>query len=142
MRGFPHQGKIYGFYDPTVAEGIYSETGPFNPNFLASLRTRRGPRLEAFNAYRKSLDPNGLFYNEFLRELLEGWATFELGRVAQARSGKGNSNRHEGCGVVLQPNLLELVSKIAAGQTCIRARLLVVPTLRSKITASAAADRG
>jgi hypothetical protein len=72
MRGFPHQGKMYGFYDPTVAKGTYSETGPFNPKFLANLRTRRGARLEAFNAYRKSLGPNGRFYNDFLRELLEG----------------------------------------------------------------------
>ncbi len=72
MDGFPHQGKMYGFYDPTAAEGTYSETGPFNPKFLAHLRTLRGARLEAFNAYRKSLDPNGRFYNDFLRKLLEG----------------------------------------------------------------------
>ena len=70
MGGFPHNGKMYGFYDPTDAPGTYSKT-PFNPNFLAKLRKLRGARLEAFNAYRKSLDPNGLFYNEFLRNLLE-----------------------------------------------------------------------
>jgi len=69
MNGFPHNGKMYGFYDPTKAAGTY--TAAFNPNFLAALRRRRGARLEAFNAYRKSLDPNGLFYNGFLRELLE-----------------------------------------------------------------------
>jgi D-arabinono-1,4-lactone oxidase len=70
--GFPHNGKMYGFYDPTDdAPGTYSKTGPFNPNFLAKLRKLRGPRLEAFSAYRKRLDPNGLFYNEFLRNLLE-----------------------------------------------------------------------
>ena len=76
LGGFTHQGKMYGFYDPTKPEGTYSETGPFNPNFLANLRTRRnalpGAPLQAFNTYRKSLDPNGLFYNEFLRKLLEG----------------------------------------------------------------------
>ena len=76
MRGFPHQGKMYGFYDPKQDAGTYSTTGPFNPNFLAELRTRRnalsGAPLQAFNAYRKSLDPNGLFYNELLRKLLEG----------------------------------------------------------------------
>jgi hypothetical protein len=73
MDGFPHQGKMYGFYDPTDKDqNTYSTTGPFNQKFLANLRTRRGKRLEAFNAYRKSLDPNGLFYNEFLRKLLEG----------------------------------------------------------------------
>lgn len=72
MGGFTHQGKMYGFYDPTAAPGTYSQTGPFNPNFLADLRARRGARLEAFNAYRKSLDPSGLFYSVFVRHLLEG----------------------------------------------------------------------
>jgi len=72
MGGFTHQGKMYGFYDPTPTAPAGNYSAPFNPNFLANLRTQRGPRLEAFNAYRKSLDPNGLFYNEFLRKLLEG----------------------------------------------------------------------
>ena len=72
MKGFPHNGKMYGFYDPTDKDPhSYSKTGPFNPNFLAKLRKLRGARLEAFSAYRKRLDPNGLFYNEFLRNLLE-----------------------------------------------------------------------
>ena len=71
MGGFPHQGKMYGFFDPTDQD-THSKTTPFNPRFLAELRTRRGERLKAFNAYRKSLDPNGLFYNDFLRQLLEG----------------------------------------------------------------------
>jgi FAD/FMN-containing dehydrogenase len=71
MGGFPHNGKMYGFYDPTEGAGTYSETGPFNKNFLADLRQRRGARLEAFDAYRKQLDPNGLFYNGFLRQVLE-----------------------------------------------------------------------
>ena len=70
LGGFTHQGKMYGFYDPTQPAGTY--TAPFNPNFLANLRTLRGARLQAFNAYRKSVDPNGLFYNEFVRQLLEG----------------------------------------------------------------------
>ncbi len=68
MGGFPHNGKMYGFYDPTAAAGTH--TTPFNPNFLADLRRRRGARLEAFAAYRKSLDPKGLFYNNFLQSLL------------------------------------------------------------------------
>ena len=62
---------MYGFYDPTAAPTT-SATAPFNPNFLADLRRRRGARLESFNAYRNRLDPNGLFYNGFLRALLEG----------------------------------------------------------------------
>jgi FAD/FMN-containing dehydrogenase len=70
MGGFPHNGKMYGFYDPTMKPGTY--TPAFNPKFLASLRPRRGERLQAFDAYRKSQDPTGLFYNDFLRSLLEG----------------------------------------------------------------------
>lgn len=70
MGGFPHNGKMYGFYDPTMPAGTH--TGAFNPNFLANLRTRRGARLQAFNDYRKSQDPTGLFYNEYLRQLMEG----------------------------------------------------------------------
>ena len=69
MGGFPHNGKMYGFYDPTAAEETY--TPPFNPNFLADLRRRRGARLDAFAAYRESLDPKSLFYNKFLQSLLE-----------------------------------------------------------------------
>lgn len=68
MGGFPHNGKMYGFYDPTAAPGTY--TAAFNPNFLADLRTRRGARLQAFKSYLQSQDPNGLFYNAFLKELL------------------------------------------------------------------------
>lgn len=70
MGGFPHNGKMYGFYDPTTQPGTYSITGPFNPNFLSALGKRRGTRQQAFNTYRQSLDPNGLFFNDYLRKLL------------------------------------------------------------------------
>jgi len=70
MNGFPHHGKMYGFYDPNAPPGTH--TAPFNVNFLADLRRRRGARAQAFNAYRKNLDPNDLFYNGYLRNLLEG----------------------------------------------------------------------
>jgi hypothetical protein len=70
MDGFPHNGKMYGFYDPTLGAGTH--TAAFNTNFLADLRHRRGARLKAFNGYRKGHDPTGLFYNDFLRQLLEG----------------------------------------------------------------------
>jgi FAD/FMN-containing dehydrogenase len=56
MGGIPHGGKMYGFYDPTEGPDTYSKTGPFNPNFLASVRARRGARLEAFKAYRRGLE--------------------------------------------------------------------------------------
>lgn len=68
MGGFPHQGKMHGFYDLTAAAG--SHTAAFDPAFLADLRRRRGERLKAFDDYRRSQDPSGLFCNEFLRLLL------------------------------------------------------------------------
>jgi hypothetical protein len=43
MGGFPHNGKMYGFYDPTGPAGNY--TPAFNQNFLAALRARRGARM-------------------------------------------------------------------------------------------------
>ncbi len=70
MGGVTHNGKMYGFYDPTGAPGTH--TAAFNPSFLADLRTRRGARLKAFADYRKACDPTGLFYNGFLRQVLEG----------------------------------------------------------------------
>ena len=70
MNGFPHNGKMYGFYDPALAPGTC--TPAFNPKFLADLRKRRGDRLAAFRTYRATADPGGLFYNGFLRQLLEG----------------------------------------------------------------------
>lgn len=70
MGGVPHNGKMYGFYDPQGTPDNYC--GAFNPNFLAELRNRRGAPLQAFNTYRASQDPDGLFYNAFLRALLEG----------------------------------------------------------------------
>ena len=70
MNGYPHNGKMYGFYDPTQAPGTY--TPAFNTNFLADLRKRRGARLTAFNAYRQSQDPGGLFHNTFLLQVLGG----------------------------------------------------------------------
>ena len=70
MGGLPHNGKMYGFYDPNQPAGTYS--APFNRNFLSKLRKLRGERLTAFNAFRKASDPGNLFYNDFLRQLLEG----------------------------------------------------------------------
>jgi FAD/FMN-containing dehydrogenase len=64
MGGSPHNGKLYGFYDPNGAAGNYSE--PFNRGFLTYLRQQRTARLQAFNAYRQKRDPQGMFHNEFL----------------------------------------------------------------------------
>lgn len=70
MGGLPHNGKMYGFYDPTDASNTYSKTGPFNPNFLKSLKLKRGKNIDAYNSFRNSLDPNGIFYNKYLQQLL------------------------------------------------------------------------
>jgi hypothetical protein len=70
MGGFPHNGKMYGFYDPRQPSGTH--TTPFNPNFLSAINARRQERVAAFNAYRLSRDPTGVFYNKFLRLLLGG----------------------------------------------------------------------
>lgn len=68
MGGFPHNGKMYGFYDPGQPPGTY--TGAFNPNYLAELAKRRGERLQAYKTFREYMDPDGLFYNDFLKALL------------------------------------------------------------------------
>ena len=70
MGGFPHHGKMYGFYDP--AHGPEEPTDAFNPNFIAMLRERYGDRLTQFNAFRQAMDPDGLFYNDYMCNLLEG----------------------------------------------------------------------
>jgi len=67
--GIPHNGKMYGFFDPNDSEG---STPPFNTSFLNSLATRRGDRLKAFEVYRKKCDPDNRFCNEFLQSLLLG----------------------------------------------------------------------
>lgn len=74
MGGLPHNGKMYGFYDPNDASSD-SFTPPFNKNFLKFItRQRRQLRqapVDAFKKYRASRDPAGRFYNQYLRDLLE-----------------------------------------------------------------------
>ena len=67
LGGMPHNGKMYGFYDPGQ-KGSF--TPPFNPAFLAHLAQGRSDRLKAFEAYRRSRDPNGVFCNRFVHALL------------------------------------------------------------------------
>jgi len=64
--GMPHNGKMYGFHDP---RNPGSATAPFNKAFLADVAARRGARLEAFEAHRQAVDPEGLFCNDYLRDL-------------------------------------------------------------------------
>jgi FAD/FMN-containing dehydrogenase len=70
LGGMPHVGKVFGFYDPSQPAGSFSP--PFNPGFLADLAKRRGARVRAFDAYRRTCDPNGVFHNNFVAALLGG----------------------------------------------------------------------
>lgn len=74
MGGLPHNGKMYGFYDPNDGSLDYF-TPPFNKNFLKFItRRRRQLRqapVDAFRKYRASRDPAGRFYNQYLRDVLE-----------------------------------------------------------------------
>jgi len=74
MGGLPHNGKMYGFYDPTNSDQS-SYTPPFNQNFLSFItqqRINRKAPIAAFNSYRKTVDPTGMFYNQYLQALLGG----------------------------------------------------------------------
>lgn len=68
LGGMPHTGKMFGFHDPNQPAGTFSP--PFNPAFLKDLATRRGARTQAFDSYRRTCDPNGVFYNSFVAALL------------------------------------------------------------------------
>lgn len=67
MGGWPHNGKMYGFYDPTAPPGV--GTTPFNPAYLGVLTARRGDRVAAFAAARRVRDPEGVFCNSYLAAL-------------------------------------------------------------------------
>ncbi len=69
LGGMPHNGKMYGFYDPGQPVGTF--TPPFDPAFLKDLAARRVARVKAFDAYRRQCDPGGLFQNDFVAALLE-----------------------------------------------------------------------
>ena len=68
LGGMPHNGKMYGFFDPGAAPDSYSP--PFNPKFLARLAQGRAERIAAFDRYRRQRDPNGMFCNGYVDALL------------------------------------------------------------------------
>ncbi|NEP12673.1 MAG: FAD-linked oxidoreductase [Symploca sp. SIO2C1] len=68
MGGFPHHGKMYGFYNPHNLGD--KSIRPFNPGFLADLRERRGERLTKFKEFCDSMDPDKIFRNKYLTMLL------------------------------------------------------------------------
>ncbi|MCF6807591.1 FAD-binding protein [Thiotrichales bacterium 19S9-12] len=73
LGGFPHHGKLYGFYNPVLAETDKSVVGvaPFNPDFIKNLNSRRQERLKVFSEYQKVLDPNGIFSNAYTDSLIK-----------------------------------------------------------------------
>jgi hypothetical protein len=68
LGGWPHNGKMYGFYDPNGAPG--NSGPPFNPSMLSFLVQKRGSRALAFKAYQKKRDPNGIFTNSYVDALI------------------------------------------------------------------------
>lgn len=70
LGGMPHTGKMFGFYDPGQPAESESFSPPFNPAFLKDLAARRGARVTAFEAYRKTCDPKGRFRNNFVSAML------------------------------------------------------------------------
>ena len=68
LGGFPHNGKMYGFYDPAGASGTH--TAPFNAGFIKNLVERKKDRVLAFEAYRKQVDSEGRFGNAYVKKLL------------------------------------------------------------------------
>lgn len=70
--GLPHQGKMYGFYDPDGEEENYRT--PFNDNFIKTLNQKRDEHApgarQAFNKYRKELDPTDMFLNSYMKKLI------------------------------------------------------------------------
>src|SRR5712671_3136562 len=75
LGGLPHNGKVFGFYDATD-QALDSFTPPFNKKFLSFITKQRieahQAPIDAFTKYRKTCDPGGLFYTQYLRDLLEG----------------------------------------------------------------------
>lgn len=71
--GLPHQGKMYGFYDPEGEDN--NSCVPFNSNFIKMIQgvrnAREGAPVTAFGNYIKSKDPTGMFMNEYVEELID-----------------------------------------------------------------------
>ncbi len=70
LGGWPHNGKMYGFYDPNGAPG---NSGPHvsNPGMLSYLLQKRARRAPGeFKAYQKKRDPNGMFTNSYVQALI------------------------------------------------------------------------
>ena len=71
LGGMPHQGKMYGFYDPTINTSCKNikGTAPFNPHYINYLKKKRGKGLKVFSHYQHTLDPYGMYCNDYLKTL-------------------------------------------------------------------------
>ncbi|MGB8768633.1 MAG: D-arabinono-1,4-lactone oxidase [Candidatus Korobacteraceae bacterium] len=68
LGGWPHNGKMYGFYNPNGPAG--NSGPPFNPGMLSYLAQKRATRVQAFKAYQQKLDPKGMFTNAYVNALI------------------------------------------------------------------------
>jgi hypothetical protein len=70
--GLPHQGKMYGFFDPDGEDENYC--APYNGNYINKLNDRRDERdpgaRKAFNEFRKEMDPKDMFLNNYMKKLI------------------------------------------------------------------------
>ena len=71
LGGMPHQGKMYGFYNPAVTTNCKNVKGtaPFNPNYINYLKKKRGNGLKIFSQYQRKIDPYGMYCNDYLKAL-------------------------------------------------------------------------
>lgn len=68
MGARPHNGKMFGFFDPEGAPGSF--TPPYNDGYLQAMYQLRQERVDAFKLFRSSRDPDGLFTNPYVDKLL------------------------------------------------------------------------
>ena len=71
MGGFPHNGKMYGFYNPKEigSDGTVKGVPPLNANYMEELKSRKQQQISAFSKFQKMLDPKGVFCNEYTSSL-------------------------------------------------------------------------
>lgn len=72
LDGFPHQGKMYGFYNPETYHGYCNQltgTAPFNAAYLTQLQQKKQLEIAAFKSYQHKADPFGVFCTSFAKQL-------------------------------------------------------------------------
>ncbi len=74
MNGRPHQGKMYGFYNPMLSSDCKNVIGtpPFNDAYLAQYYRNNEKikfNLAAFKSYQKQVDPFAIFCTHYAAKL-------------------------------------------------------------------------